>query len=456
MSPTSSPTVWSSLQCGVSSAAERSRSRSSTQLPPCTASSSRACGWHWPSSCRRSPGTRSAWPHVRGSFVSLKRPPRRSACASCAVPPPPTASPTPTRSNRSSRRAASSCARCATSGAFTRTSRVSPTQFCIDPAPEAGAPPRVAWSRLVRSVRQPCRFQLSQSARALRRTTWDELQPARGGTTARLLGLQTHRPQERCNTPRHAPSAVSRLISLLVFVVPPPPFIRRRLRPASGRVFPGLLPAERRQVQKRIETTQQLIATSTGKIRVEYLFAVAQKDAGAGGLASRGRYAEVHVEVTGGGGKPRQCPPHAFFIRKNVLQGGPGDQHQRGVTRVKMAKGADVVGVPRTPDTTRVGPAVNARRKHEVLQNKLAATVEQLAETGLTSFALEDVGLVDSHHRQAPTLGRERVPRARSGLFLYEQSLTGGLPLRARHNGRKVSGCHDRLPSQRVLPLMMS
>ena len=78
------------------------------------------------------------------------------------------------------------------------------------------------------------------------------------------------------------------------------------------------------------------------------------------------------------------------------------------------------------------------RLQHVVVDDELAAAVEQVEQAHLSVWPLEGVPLLDADHRQPPALGRQRVPGP-SGLLLYDQQRrVGPLPLGWRHDMRKT------------------
>src|SRR5262249_54966622 len=60
----------------------------------------------------------------------------------------------------------------------------------------------------------------------------------------------------------------------VVFVVPVPPLIRLGLRVALGRVFPHLLPSERRDVEVAPGAAHRLVAATIDEISAKYLSVV--------------------------------------------------------------------------------------------------------------------------------------------------------------------------------------
>jgi hypothetical protein len=63
---------------------------------------------------------------------------------------------------------------------------------------------------------------------------------------------------------------------------------------------------------------------------------------------------------------------------------------------------------------------MSVNRTHEVIDEKLPLALEQIGERAASLRPLEDVLLLDSHHRQLATLGAQRV-LLEAPLFLCEQ-----------------------------------
>jgi hypothetical protein len=65
-----------------------------------------------------------------------------------------------------------------------------------------------------------------------------------------------------------------------------------------------------------------------------------------------------------------------------------------------------------------------------VIQDELAASLEQIQKTRRAAFAFEDVVLLNSDHGQATALSSKCVVHASGSLLLNEQLFAGHLPLR--------------------------
>src|SRR6516225_9392355 len=107
-----------------------------------------------------------------------------------------------------------------------------------------------------------------------------------------------------------------------------------------------------------------------------------------------------------------------------------------------MGQMADLVRDEGTTGATGFGPAVHFGSEHEVIDDELAVSLEQVEQTRLPVRTLEDVVFLDLHHRlPAPRRG-QGILGTRGRLFLHEQFFMSGLPLLLRND----SGKRLRLP----------
>src|SRR6266849_5064251 len=97
----------------------------------------------------------------------------------------------------------------------------------------------------------------------------------------------------------------------------------------------------------------------------------------------------------------------------------------------------DLVGNQRAAWAAGVGPALSRRCKHEVIDDELAASLEQIEQSDFALRALEDIVLFDLDHRLPAPFGRQRIALTRGSLFFCEQLLMSSLPLFLRNNPRK-------------------
>ena len=85
----------------------------------------------------------------------------------------------------------------------------------------------------------------------------------------------------------------------------------------------------------------------------------------------------------------------------------------------------DMVNFQRATHALRYLP----RPHHEMLDEKLAASVEKVSERHLPFWRVEDVILLDLHPGQGATLDGQFVAQSRELLFLAEQVLARNQPL---------------------------
>src|SRR5262249_20264682 len=151
------------------------------------------------------------------------------------------------------------------------------------------------------------------------------------------------------------------------------------------RFLPGFLPAERRQVQKRPHAAERLDAPRAGEVGAVDLAAIVNENAEAEVLAvlilARARRLgadfEVGVEVALERGDPRDRPPHALSIGLDLGDRRARHDRERGVARVEMGEVADLIDEHRAAGTA----GIPRRTEHEVVEDELAASLEELGES---------------------------------------------------------------------------
>src|SRR5207237_1410908 len=99
-----------------------------------------------------------------------------------------------------------------------------------------------------------------------------------------------------------------------IAVMPVPPLVGRRLRITLRRVFPALLPAERRQVEITPRGADRFIAAVVDEVRAEDPLAIAEEHVVAVPFVD----AEVLVETVGQRVPRDHLPPHALLESRNV------------------------------------------------------------------------------------------------------------------------------------------
>src|SRR4051795_11033046 len=102
---------------------------------------------------------------------------------------------------------------------------------------------------------------------------------------------------------------------------------------------------------------------------------------------------------------PAQAPPE----RLELLEAGPRGDREGHVPRMQVGGMADLVD----EHAAAVTALVLVRSEHEVVEDELAAALEQVHERGLPSRAFEDVVLIDRQAGQPAPGGGELVTRLR-------------------------------------------
>ena len=143
------------------------------------------------------------------------------------------------------------------------------------------------------------------------------------------------------------------------------------------------------------------------------------------------RHVEVVIEVVAVRRRPPDLPAHALAERLQLRQRRAGDRDVADVVMFQMHQGAaDLVDLERAPDAA-LGPVGS---EHEVLDDELAASVEQVGERPRAVRRVEHVGLVQPDPGQRAALGVEFVAHPGEGLFPGQELLAGREPLIARYD----------------------
>src|SRR5262245_27104605 len=240
-----------------------------------------------------------------------------------------------------------------------------------------------------------------------------------------------------CRSVKNAITTSRARISILV--VTTPPLIRRALRPALGRFFPLFLASVRHEIQERPGAAQRLGAPVGREVGAEDLVAVAQEYAVAVSLLVGGGEPEILIERAPSGGDPPPLPAHALAILLDVLERRSRHHGKRYAARANMNRRelSDVVERHGAARTTGRGPAIDARSKHEVIEEELRALFEQIEQRDIAAAIVEAVALLHARHRQYPPLRCAPVPCTPELLLLDEQRLSRDLPFRRRNDSGK-------------------
>src|SRR5919198_6244303 len=240
-----------------------------------------------------------------------------------------------------------------------------------------------------------------------------------------------------------------------VFVVQPPPPIRRGLRIALGRVLPLLLAAKRGDVQVVPGAPHLFIAAAGDEVGAEDAIAVANEGARAVPLVDT----EVGVEVVGDRVPGDVLPPHPRLVALKVRLRRARDERQRGVAGVQMGRVGDLVGHHRAARAATLWPVDHAGLEEEAVDDELAAPLEQLDQAHRPVRSVEAVLLLHRKPRHPPALGGQRITGVGEPLLLYQQLLAGGLPFLRRNDPGCVhlgssrccrSGGRNRPPTKQI------
>src|SRR5216683_6796248 len=214
------------------------------------------------------------------------------------------------------------------------------------------------------------------------------------------------------------------------------------------------LTAERREIEQVVGVEQQVEAALVGRVRMEQAIAVPEEDAqplplafarpafGLGGdrrvvvhrMRLVERHPEVVIEVGPEGRQPRKRPTHALLEGFDLFEWRARDHGECGVARGEVHEAArEVVGDVGAGGAPFCTPI---RTEHEVIGEELALPVEQIGERAASLQPLEQVLLLDCHHRQLASLGAQRVALAAELLLLYKQPLARGDPVVLRYHCR--------------------
>lgn len=94
----------------------------------------------------------------------------------------------------------------------------------------------------------------------------------------------------------------------------------------------------------------------------------------------------------------------------------------------------NMVGPGRTTRATLVQRLARLPQPHEVVDDELMATLEQVQQARLAVRTLEDIILLDQDHWQSAALGVQRITTTGEFLLLGEQLLARSEPLGSRHD----------------------
>src|SRR6266542_1077650 len=147
---------------------------------------------------------------------------------------------------------------------------------------------------------------------------------------------------------------------------------------------------------------------------------------------------EVSVEIAAVRRDPLELPAHAFLERLDLRQRRPRDHHHRDVAGCQVwERAVNMVGHERAAWTA----FLPIRSEHEVVNDQLAASGEQLGERYLAPRRIEVVVLLKLHPRQLAPLGAQLVAQPGEFFLLPQQLLAGRDPFLARRNFGFLGQC---------------
>src|SRR5450755_3590385 len=135
------------------------------------------------------------------------------------------------------------------------------------------------------------------------------------------------------------------------------------------------------------------------------------------------RRVEVVVEVAVEGGRPGEAPAHPPLVCLQLRERGSRHRAERDVVIREVDDGA--VEAVRDRRAARA-PCCVVRAEHEVIDEQLRASGEEIREGRCAGVGVEAVFLVDSNPGQLLALPRQFVATSRQRLFGVEQLQPGG------------------------------
>src|SRR5205823_3356786 len=160
----------------------------------------------------------------------------------------------------------------------------------------------------------------------------------------------------------------------------------------------------------------------------------------------------VEVEVAPEGRDPVEAPAHPLLVGRDLRERRTRDGDHGHVSVLQMLHGRLEVVRPERADRTALLPV---RAEHEVIDEQLAAAVEEISQRLLAVWALEDVLLLDRLPGKALSLLRQLVACACELLLLGEQLLARLEPLVVADDAHMPSGPRSS-PGSSPRPAMTS
>src|ERR1017187_5903107 len=123
-----------------------------------------------------------------------------------------------------------------------------------------------------------------------------------------------------------------------------------------------------------------------------------------------GGYPEVEVEVAFVAGRPVKAPAHAPAVSEQLLERRARDADQRHVAGLEVRE--NPVEAVRRRRARRTAGRI-AGPKHEVVDEELRASTEEVQQRGAPLLGFESILLVDPNPRQLLPLSRQLIAAPR-------------------------------------------
>src|SRR5438034_59753 len=139
----------------------------------------------------------------------------------------------------------------------------------------------------------------------------------------------------------------------------------------------------------------------------------------------------VKIEITAVRRYPLEPPVHALFVWRELGQRRTRNDNQSYVAMrevpVRPVKMISQIGAA-------FATLFPARTEHEMINNQLAAALEQIGQSLFSLWAIKDILLLDLGHREFAPRRTKRVALASELLFPRQQILPSNQPLSFRHD----------------------
>src|SRR6266436_1270343 len=126
----------------------------------------------------------------------------------------------------------------------------------------------------------------------------------------------------------------------------------------------------------------------------------------------------VEVEIAGGRGDPAKLPAYPLAVGFELLHWSARDRDETDVVMLEMlARAVDLIAEQRTAGAS----LLPFGTEHEMIDDELTASVEQIAERHRAVDAFEDIVLLDLDPGERAPLLRQAVALARPCLLLHKK-----------------------------------